>query len=181
MLEILKHRTYRRLFAAQIIALAGTGLLTVGLALLAYDLAGDGAGAVLGTALAVKMVAYVGVAPLAGAFAARLPRRGLLIGLDLGRAAVALLLPFVTEIWQIYVLVFVLQSASATFTPAFQSVIPAILPDERSYTKALSLSRLAYDLEAVASPALAAVLTMRARAQWRRPTVDGSMSPPSVA
>lgn len=55
-------------------------------------------------------------------------------------------------------LVFVLQSASATFTPAFQSLIPVVLPDEKDYTKALSLSRLAYDLESLVSPLLAAAL-----------------------
>ncbi len=53
----LADRTYRRLFAAQVIALAGTGLSTIALALLAYDLAGGEAGLVLGTALAIKMVA----------------------------------------------------------------------------------------------------------------------------
>ena len=74
----LRHPTYRRLFLAQVIALLGTGLTTVALALLAYDLAGGKAGAVLGTALAIKMVAYVGVAPLLGAVAYRLPRRRLL-------------------------------------------------------------------------------------------------------
>ena len=50
----------------------GTGLLTVALGLLAYDLAGAAAGAVLGAAYAIKMVAYVGIAPLAGAFADRI-------------------------------------------------------------------------------------------------------------
>lgn len=35
---------------------------------LAYELAGADAGAVLGTALAIKMIAYVGVAPVANAF-----------------------------------------------------------------------------------------------------------------
>src|SRR5690606_4187263 len=70
----------------------------------------------------------------------------------------ALLLPFVTEIWQIYVLIFVLQSASAAFTPTFQATIPDVLPDEQEYTRALSLSRLAYDLESLVSPMLAAAL-----------------------
>lgn len=158
MLGILKNRTYRHLFAAQVIALAGTGLMTVALGLLAYDLAGADAGAVLGTALAIKMVAYVGVAPVAQALANRLPRRSLLVALDLLRAAVALCLPFVTEIWQIYGLIFVLQAASAGFTPTFQATIPDILPDEEEYTKALSLSRLAYDLENLLSPLLAAAL-----------------------
>ena len=158
MLAVLANRTYRHLFAAQVIALLGTGLLTVALGLLAFELAGANAGAVLGTALAIKMIAYVGVAPIASAFAERVPRRAMLVALDLVRAGVALFLPFVTEVWQIYVLIFVLQSASAAFTPTFQATIPDVLPDEKDYTRALSLSRLAYDLESLVSPMLAAAL-----------------------
>lgn len=109
MLSVLYNRTYRHLFAAQVIALIGTGLATVALGLLAYDLAGKNAGAVLGTALAIKMIAYVGIAPIAAAFAERLPRRAMLVGLDLVRALVAVALPFVSEIWQVYVLIFVLR------------------------------------------------------------------------
>lgn len=156
MLAVLAHRAYRRLFTAQVIALVGTGLTTVALGLLAYDLADADAGAVLGTALAIKMVAYVGVAPLAGALAARLPRKPLLIGLDLFRAAIAVSLPWVDQVWQVHALVFLLQAASAAFTPTFQATIPEILVDERDYTRALSLSRLAYDLESLLSPLLAA-------------------------
>ena len=158
MLDILAHRTYRHLFAAQVIALIGTGLATVALGLLAFDLAGENAGMVLGTALAIKMIAYVGVAPVAAAFAERLPRRTMLVTLDLVRAAVALLLPFVSQIWEVYVLIFVLQAASAAFTPTFQATIPDVLPQEKDYTKALSLSRLAYDMESLVSPMLAAAL-----------------------
>ncbi|WP_332748676.1 MFS transporter [Hydrogenophaga sp.] len=158
MLKILSHRTYRHLFAAQVIALIGTGLATVALGLLAFDLAGENAGMVLGTALAIKMIAYVGVAPVAAAFADRLPRRTMLVALDLVRAAVALLLPFVSQIWEVYVLIFVLQAASAAFTPTFQATIPDVLPLEKDYTKALSLSRLAYDMESLVSPMLAAAL-----------------------
>ena len=158
MLEVLANRTYRHLFFAQVIALLGTGLATVALSLLAFDLAGANAGAVLGTALAIKMLAYIGVAPVASALAERLPRRAVLVTLDLVRAGVALMLPFVTQIWQVYVLIFVLQSASAAFTPTFQATIPDVLPEESAYTKALSLSRLAYDLESLVSPILAALL-----------------------
>ena len=137
MLDVLADRTYRHLFAAQVVALLGTGLATVALGLLAFDLAGDNAAMVLGTVFTIKMVAYVGIAPIAGAFANRVPRRAFLVALDLMRAAVALCLPFVTEIWQVYILIFVLQSASAAFTPTFQATIPDVLPDEArsvSYT-----------------------------------------------
>ena len=57
LLSVLANRTYRHLFCAQVIALVGTGLATVALGLLAYDIAGGNAGAVLGTALAIKMIA----------------------------------------------------------------------------------------------------------------------------
>lgn len=158
MLKVLLHQTYRNLFLAQVIALLGTGLLSVALALLAFDLAGDQAGAVLGTAFAIKMLAYVGFAPMAHAITENLSRKLILIGADLIRASIALCLPFIDSVWQIYILIFVLQAASATFTPAFQAVIPDILKDEKDYTNALSLSRLAYDLENLLSPVLAGIL-----------------------
>ncbi|MFF8293375.1 MFS transporter [Streptomyces sp. NPDC016309] len=166
MLLVLRHRTYRRLFAAQAIALVGTGLTTVALGLLAYDIAGADAGSVLGTALAIKMVAYVLIAPAVGAVAGRLPRRALLVGADLIRAGAALMLPFIDQVWQVYVLILVLQAASAAFMPVFQAAIPDVLPDERDYTRALSLSRLAYDLESLASPALAAALLSVMTYNW---------------
>lgn len=158
MLGALRNGTYRRLLAAQVVALTGTGLATVALGLLAYRLAGPAAGIVLGTALAVKMVAYVTIAPLAGVLADLLPRKVFLVCLDLVRAAVALVLPWVGEVWQVYLLIFVLQAASAAFTPTFQATIPDVLPDERDYTSALTLSRLAYDLESLLSPLLAAAV-----------------------
>jgi len=166
MLTVLANRTYRHLLAAQIIALIGTGLATVALGLLAYDIAGGNAGAVLGTALAIKMVAYIGVAPVVGAFADRLPRRAFLVAMDMVRAAVALCLPFVDQVWQVYVLIFVLQSASAAFTPTFQATIPDVLPEESDYTRALSLSRLAYDMESLISPILAAGLLTVISFHW---------------
>ncbi|MCR8671815.1 MFS transporter [Agrococcus sp. HG114] len=160
MRRALAHPAYRRLFLAQVVALAGTGLATVALGLLAYRLDPAGAAGVLGTAFAIKMIAYVFVAPLAAAALSRLPRRAVMVGADVVRLVVAASLPFVGEVWQIYVLIFLMQAASATFTPTFQSVIPDVLEDEEDYTAALSLSRVAYDLEAVLSPMLAAALLL---------------------
>lgn len=75
----LRSPAYRRLFAAQVTSLAGTGLSTVALALLVHDLAGGNAGVVLGTVLALKVVAYVVIAPAIGGVAHRLPRKSFLI------------------------------------------------------------------------------------------------------
>ena len=111
----------------------------------------------LATALTIKMSLYVVIAPLAAAYVDRLPRRAFLVALDAIRAAVVIALPFVSEIWHIYVLVGVLQAASAAFTPTFQAVIPDIVTDEADFTRALSASQVAYTMESLLSPVLAAV------------------------
>jgi MFS family permease len=153
----LADRRFRRLFTAQVVALLGSGLTTVALSLLAYDLAEENAGVVLGAALALKMVAYVLVAPTVAGLLDRVPRRRLLVGLDLARAAVAFSLPWIGEVWQALLLVFLLSACSAGFTPTFQATIPDLLDNEERYTRALSLSRLAYELENLLSPSLAAL------------------------
>ena len=149
--------SFRKLFAAQVIALVGTGLSTVGLSLLAYNLVGKNAGVVLGIALACKMIAYVFFAPIVGGLAHRFPRKPFLISLDVIRAFLVLLMPFVYELWHIYLLIFLLNLFSAGFKPVFQAVIPDILEDDVMYGKALSYSRLAYDLENLLSPTFAAI------------------------
>jgi MFS family permease len=160
--SMLHGTAYRSLFAAQVVALLGTGLLTVALSLLAYDVAPSSAGAVVATALTIKMVAYVAVAPAVAALTAGLRPRAVLVGADVVRILVAATLPWVDQVWQVYVLIFVLQAASATFTPTYQALLPSVLPRQDDYTRALSNSRLAYDLEAVLSPvvASAALLVM---------------------
>ncbi len=156
----LANPVYRRLLAAQVIALAGTGVTTVALGLLAYELGGAHAGAVLGAALALKMVAYVGLSPVIAAFAPRIDRRRMLITLDLLRAATLLALPFVTQAWQVLALVFVVSACAAGFTPAFQATLADVLPDEQQYTQALSFSRAAYDLGDLLAPVAAAALLL---------------------
>lgn len=154
----LRNSTYRRLFTAQVTSLIGTGLTTVALSLLAYDLAGGSAGAVLGIALALKMVAYVAISPIAAAYTRRIDRKSLLIALDLIRASIIVLMPFANSVWQIYLMIFLLNACAAVFTPAFQALIPVVLPDEDQYTQALSYSRIAYELENLVSPMIAALL-----------------------
>lgn len=160
MLSALRNRVYRRLLSAHIVALLGTGLATIAIGFLAVDLAGDRAAAVLGTILGIKMVTYLVLAPLAPAIARRVGARRLMITTDIARAAVAFALPFVDGITAAYLLIFILQAASALFTPTYQAALPAVLTKEKEYTGALALSRLAYDLEALVSPSLAGLLLL---------------------
>jgi len=153
--QVLANPRFRRLFTAQVIALVGTGMSTVALSLLAFALGGAQAAVILGAALALKMVAYVFFAPVFGGLAHRLPRRPFLVTMDLIRAAVLLALPWVDALWQVLALIFLLNLCAAGFKPVFSATIADLLPDEAEYTRALALSRLAYDLEALLSPVLA--------------------------
>lgn len=132
------------------------GLTTVALALLVYDLNPAEAGLVLGVALGLKMIVKIVVAPVAGAYANRFPRRGLLASIDLFRACLVALYPFIDASWQVYALVAVIAAAEGAFNPIFQATIPDVLTDEDQYTKALSYNRIAFELENIASPLLAA-------------------------
>ncbi|MCG5481068.1 MFS transporter [Sinorhizobium alkalisoli] len=158
MLSVLSNPTFRAFYLAQIASLVGAGLATVALGLMAFELAGSAAGAVLGTALALKTLTTVGLSPFVTAWLERFSRRSVLIGLEIARGAVIFLFPFVTEVWQVYVLIVLLHSVSAGLVPSVRATIPDILPDEKDYTRALVLTQLSYDMETVASPLLALLL-----------------------
>jgi len=154
----LRNSVYRRLFSAQIVGLLGTGISTVALGLLAFSMGGGNAGQILGVVLALKVATYVLVSPAIAAFAAGVSRKKLLVTMDVVRALAIGSIAFVGEIWQVYVLIVIVSAASAGFTPAFQALIPDIFTDVDTYTEALSLSRLAYELEALVSPLIAGLL-----------------------
>lgn len=155
---LFRNRTYLLLFSAQLISLLGSGVTTVALALLAYQLTGgDNAGSIIGTALMLRILAFLIFSQPAGVLADRLPRKPLLISADLVRAALLALFPFVTEIWQVYGLIFAINAATAFFTPTFEALLPGIV-GEKHYVKALALSRLAVDVEAVLAPLIAGLL-----------------------
>ncbi|MFT4215339.1 MAG: MFS transporter [Microbacterium sp.] len=158
MLAALRNATYRRLLAAHLVSLLGTGLSTIAIGLVAVTLAGDDAAAVLGTILGIKMVTYLLLSPWAPTIARLGGARRLMIATDVIRAIAALMLPFVGDLTTTYVLILIIQASSALFTPTYQATVPVVLPRENEYTGALALSRLAYDLEALASPLLAAAL-----------------------
>ncbi|MEM7695483.1 MAG: MFS transporter [Pseudomonadota bacterium] len=159
MKRLLQNTEFLILFGAQVSSLLAIGVMTVSLSLTAYDFGGVAfGGLVFGGILALKMVAYVGVAPLAEAVLGRAPRRAVLIGLGLLRGAVVAAIVMSPNVWWVMGLAFLVFAASAGFTPLVQATIPDLLPDEADYTRALAVSRIAYTVEAVASPLIAGLL-----------------------
>lgn len=152
------NRDYVRLFVAQVTSLLGSGLSSVCLALLAYELADSDASVVLSIAFALKMIAYIVLAPIFAVLSQRWSKKKALIILDLIRAMLFGALPFANQVWHVYVLMFAINACSAAFTPLYQATLPSVLPVREHYTKALSFSRIAYDLEQIVSPVLSAIL-----------------------
>ncbi len=161
-----RNRNYILLFSAQITSLLGSGVTTVGLALFAYQLTGgESATAVIGYALTLRILAFLLFSQPAGVLADRFNRKKILIAADLARFALLALFPFVTTVWQIYALIFAINAVTAFFTPTFEASIPEVAGEEH-YVKALSLSRVAVDVEAFAAPALAGLLVVLVGVRW---------------
>lgn len=153
-----KNSHYLGLLSAQAISLIGTGISVICLALLAYDLAGNQASMVLSITFAIKILTYIFLSPIFASLAHKLPKQQTLVVLDIIRALLFILIPFVTQVWQVYLLMFCINACSAWFTPQFQGLLSDAFSDKEQYIKALSFSRLAFDLEQIISPMLAAIL-----------------------
>ena len=151
---------FRSLFISRCVSLLGTGLSTIGLAFLAYHLSGSHGGVVVGVALAIKMIAYIAMAPVITHFSKHIPRKLFLVSMDLIRCALVLVIPFVTRVADVYLLIFLISACSAGFSPIYQSMIPEIIPVEKVYARALILTRVAYNVEVLLSPALSALLLL---------------------
>jgi MFS family permease len=151
-----QNRQFRLLFTGQAFSLVGTGLLTVALSLTAYRLGGAAeAGRILSLILALKMIAYIGIAPLGEVLLSGMRPKQALIALNALRMLLLPPMALIDSANGLMAITFIFFAVSATFTPLFQATIPVILTDEQTYAKALSLSRLAYTLESVLSPVLA--------------------------
>ncbi len=160
------NRNYLYLFAGQIISLLGSGVTTVALAIFAYQLTGgESATAIIGNALFLRILAFLLFSQFAGMLADRVSRKKILIISDVVRFGLLALFPFITEIWQIYALIFAINAVTAFFTPTFEASLPAVV-GEADYVKALSYSRVAVDVEAFAAPALAGLLVAAFSVRW---------------
>ncbi len=160
MLSVLSEKSFRNLFFAQNFSLLGSGLATIAISLLAFDLTGQNAALILSGLFTIKMLVYVIFSPFAGAIADKFDTKKYLIIQDVIRAIAAFGLIFVSEIWHLYIIIVLIYLSTAAFTPIYQSAIPKIFKDETNYTKALSLFRIAQDMENILSYALATLLLL---------------------
>ena len=164
--NLLRNRNYFFFFSANFFSFWGRGVTPVGPALSVYQWRGGApATAVIGNALFLRILAFLIFSQPAGVLADRFSRKKILIVADVLRFALLALFPFITEVWQVYLLIFLINAVTAFFTPTFEASIPEVVGSEQ-YVKALSYSRVAVDIEAVAAPAIAGLLVVWLGVRW---------------
>jgi MFS transporter, NRE family, putaive nickel resistance protein len=154
MFESLKNPTFACLYIAQAISLLGDALTWLGLALLAVELAGNRAPAILATALTLRIIAFVICAPIVGIIADRFDRKLILVGTHLVRMVLVGLLPFLHNVWQLYTIVIFINIFHACFTPTYQATIP-IVTKPQEYAPAMALASVTYQTLSIIGPGLA--------------------------
>jgi MFS transporter, NRE family, putaive nickel resistance protein len=152
--QSLQNLVFAKLYAAQVVNLIGDALSWLGLALLAFEIAGEKSGIVLATALTLRVSAFVILSPIAGLIADRYDRQRLMITTHILRMVLVCLLPYVTQIGQLYGIVLALNMAAAFFTPTFTATIP-LVTTEAERQKAIALSSTTYQLLGVLGPGFA--------------------------
>ncbi len=155
----LRNKLFAKLYLAQTISLLGDALTWVGLALISYQFGKERSAIILASALTLRVVAFIIFSPFAGVLADRIDRKKILYITHFMRMGIVACLPFVTEEWQIYVLVFLLNVFNAFFTPTYRSVIPTIV-EKSIYRQAIGLSTATYQLLGVLGPGLAGILAI---------------------
>jgi MFS transporter, NRE family, putaive nickel resistance protein len=150
----LRNPIFARLYAAQTTSLLGDALTWVGLALVAFELAKEQSAVVLSVALTLRVTAFVLLSPVAGALADRFDRKKIMVATHSIRMVIVGLLPLVTQVWQLYILIFALNVFNAFFTPTYQATIPLVTGQD-DYPQAIALSSATYQLLGVLGPGIA--------------------------
>jgi MFS transporter, NRE family, putaive nickel resistance protein len=152
--QVLSNKAFARLYFAQAINLVGDAFTWLGLALLAVELAGKNAGGILAVALTLRVMSFVLLSPIAGSIADRFDRKQIMVITHLGRMVLVCGLPFVTQVWQLYGIVLLLNCCAAFFTPTYKACIPMLATDAE-VPQAIALSSSTYQILGVLGPGLA--------------------------
>ena len=131
LLAPLRHRDFRLLWTGMTVSLLGDGIFLVAMAWQAYELWNAPAAlSLLGIGMTVPTIAFL--LP-AGVLSDRLDRRSLMLCADVGRAVVlaalaTLAITGLLTFWELVLLVALYGVGTAFFTPAFEAIVPDIVP-----------------------------------------------------
>jgi MFS family permease len=129
----LEHRDFRRLWSGLVTSLVGDGIFLVAVAWQAYTVSNHPS-ALAGVGLAAS-IPQLALLLVGGAVSDRLPRRTVLLSADVSRAAAVGALAVLDatgalHLWHLWAVAFVIGAATAFASPAFDAIVPELVPEE---------------------------------------------------
>ena len=159
-LKSLKEPLFAKLYIAQTISLLGDAFTWIGIALLAFEFGGIESAKILATALTLRVTAFIIFGSYAGVLADRINRKAIMIFTNMARMLIVFSMAFVTNTWQLYVLIFMLNIFNAFFTPSYKACIPQLIKNKDNYANAITLSNATWQLLGMLGPGLAGALAI---------------------
>jgi putative nucleotidyltransferase with HDIG domain len=128
--EVLAIRPFRLLWIGQAISYFGDMMNTTGLAIMLYLVTHSPSVVALGLIAKAAPTVFFGL--IAGALVDRFNRQRVMILTDITRAVLTVTIPFLALTWLpgVFIVVFLVATASTLFNPAKQAILPNLVPAE---------------------------------------------------
>lgn len=133
--DLVTHAQFSKLLVAQTVSSFGDW---VGFVAVTALVASKGGGYAIAAVMVARMLPAILFGPLAGAIVDRFDRKTLMIGADVARGALYVLMPFLGPLLAIYLVSFVIECFSLLWTPARDASLPNLVP-RRQLANATSL------------------------------------------
>ena len=159
--RVLRHRNYRLWFFGQGLSLIGTWMQTMAQQVLVYRLTGSAAA--LGVISVIGLIPLVPLALWGGSIADRAPKRTIIVIAQTVMMIQAFILAALAwsgavQVWQVYVLAFVLAAAQAVDLPARQAFTVEMVEGKEDLTNAIGPNSAMFNGARALGPALAGTL-----------------------
>jgi dTMP kinase len=121
-------RSFFRLWLAQVVSGLGDWLGFIAVTAIAVRIGGSSGGAAVGLVLSARLIPGFFFGSLAGVVVDRLDRKKVMVACDVGRGAVLCLLPFVTQVWELFIISLLLEVMTLMWSPAKEASVPNLVP-----------------------------------------------------
>jgi dTMP kinase len=123
--DLVTNTQFSRLLIAQTVSSFGDW---VGFVAVTALVASKGGGYAVAGVMVARLLPAILFGPLAGALVDRFDRKKLMIGSDIARGALYVVMPFLGPLWAIYLISFVIECFSLLWTPSRDASLPNLVP-----------------------------------------------------
>jgi dTMP kinase len=123
--DLVTNTQFSRLLIAQTVSSFGDW---VGFVAVTALVASKGGGYAVAGVMVARLLPAILFGPLAGALVDRFDRKTLMIGSDIARGSLYLVMPLLGPLWAIYLISFVIECFSLLWTPARDASLPNLVP-----------------------------------------------------